>query len=118
MSKPRTKLCFLSRKGKKSPKLTVFREGELENRGDEEGQGALGVVDFPAALAQPPRLSLVRYLIQAAVLSCHKNTAQVCGCDGDHVGVVCRDREKRIWQQLHPTRHAVVQTCNRIDKNI
>lgn len=74
------------------------------------------MVDLPAALAQPPRLSLVSYLIQAAVLSCHKNTAQVRGCDGDHVGVVCWDGEKRIWQQLHPTGHAVVQTCNPMDR--
>lgn len=90
-SKPKSNIAVFSVAKGKKPKFTVFRKGELENRGDEEGQGTLGVVDFPAALAQPPCLSLVSYLIQAAVLSCHKNAPQVCGCDGDHVGVVCRD---------------------------
>lgn len=63
------------------PLLTVFRERELQHRGDEEGQGAFGVVDFSTALAQPPGLSLVSYLIEAAVLSCHEDTSQVCGGD-------------------------------------
>lgn len=64
------------------PLLTVFGEGELEHRGDEEGQRAFGVVDFSATLTQPPRLSLVSYLIEAAVLPCHKDASQVCGGDG------------------------------------
>lgn len=76
--------------------LTVFREGELEHRGDEEGQRAFGVVDFSAALAQPSGLSLVSDLIEAAVLSCHEDTPQVCGCDGQDVGVVCGDREEGV----------------------
>lgn len=49
------------------------------------------MVDFSAALAQPPGLSLVSYLIKAAVLSCHKDASQVCGGDGEDVGVVRGD---------------------------
>lgn len=71
--------------------LTIFRKGELEHRGDEEGQRAFGVVDFSAALTQPPCLGLVSYLIEAAVLSCHKDASQVCGGDGQDVDVVCGD---------------------------
>lgn len=76
---------------RKTVLLTFFRKGELEDRGDEERQRAFGMVDFPASLAQPSRLSLVSYLIKAAIFSCHKNTPQVCGCDGMDVGVVCGD---------------------------
>ena len=49
------------------------------------------MVDFSAALAQPSRLGLVSDLIKAAVLSCHKDASQVCGGDGNDVGVVCGD---------------------------
>ena len=89
--------------------LTVFREGELQHRGHEEGQRAFRVVDFPAALTQPPGLGLVSHLVEAAVLSCHEDASQVCGGDGEDVGVVCGDGEERVRQQLHPTGHAVVQ---------
>lgn len=71
------------------------------------------MVDLSAALAQPPGLGLVGYLIQAAVFPCHEDSAQVCGADGQNVGVVCGDGEERVREQLHPTAHAVTQTCNR-----
>lgn len=90
--------------------LTIFRERELKHGGDEERQGAFGVVDFPAALTQPASLGLVGYLVQAPVLPCHEDAAQVCGSDGEDVGVVCGDGEERVRQQLQPTGHAVVQT--------
>lgn len=80
---------MLEKETRKKP--TIFRKGELENRRDEERQGTFGVIDFPAALAQPPCLSLVSNLIETAILSCHKNASQVCGRDGDDVGVVCGD---------------------------
>lgn len=92
---------------------TVFGEGKLEHRGDEEGQRAFGVVDLSAALAQPPGLSLVGNLIQAAVFPCHEDSAQVGGADGQNVGVVCGDGKERVREQLHPTTHAVTQTCNK-----
>ena len=65
--------CILLQK-ENNQQLTIFRKGELENRGDKERQRTFGVVDLSAALTQPPRLSLVSDLIQAAILSCHKNT--------------------------------------------
>lgn len=83
-------MCFVLQK-KNNHQLTIFRKGELKDRGNKERQGTFGVVDFSAALAQPPCLSLVSYLIEAAILPCHKYTPQVCGCDGDHVRVVCGD---------------------------
>lgn len=49
------------------------------------------MVDFSAALAQPACLSLVSDLIETAVLSCHKDASQICGGDGQDVGVVCGD---------------------------
>lgn len=66
-------MCFVLQK-EDNQQLTIFGKGELENRGDKEGQWTFRVVDFSAALTQPPRLSLVSYLIEAAILSCHKNT--------------------------------------------
>lgn len=68
------------------------------------------MVDFPAALTQPASLGLVGYLVQAPVLPCHEDAAQVCGGDGEDVGVVCGDGEERVRQQLQSTGHAVVQT--------
>lgn len=73
------------------PSLTVFRKRELEHRGDEEGQGAFRVIDFSTALTEPPCLRLVSDLIEAAILSCHEDATQVCGGDGQDVGVVCGD---------------------------
>lgn len=101
--------------GNVSLPLTVFREGELEHRRNEEGQRAFGVVDFSAALTQPAGLSLVRYLIEASIFSCHEDTSQVCGGDGEDVGVVCGDGEEGVWQQLHSTRHAVIQPCDKTE---
>lgn len=71
------------------------------------------MVDLPAALAQPPGLGLVGDLVQAAVLPRHEDPAQVRGADGQNVGVVRGDGEERVREQLHPTTHAVTQTCNR-----
>lgn len=67
------------------------------------------MVDFSAALTQPSGLSLISHLVEAAVLSCHEDASQVCGGDGEDVGVVCGDGEEGVWEQLHPTRHAVIQ---------
>lgn len=49
------------------------------------------MVNFSATLTKPASLSLVSYLIQATVLASHKDTAQVCGGDGQDIGVVRGD---------------------------
>lgn len=54
------------------------------------------MVDFSAALAQPPSLGLVGDLIEAAVLSCHEDSTRVSGGDRKNVGVVCGDGEERV----------------------
>lgn len=71
--------------------FTIFREGELQHRGDKEGQSTFGVVDLSAALAEPACLCLVSHLIEATILSCHKDTTFICRGDGQDVGVVCGD---------------------------
>lgn len=90
---------------------TVLGEGELQQGRDEEGQAALGVIDLPAALTEPARFSLIGDLIQTAVFPRHEDAAHVRGGDGQQVGVIRGDGVERIWQQLHGSWHAVIQTC-------
>lgn len=71
------------------------------------------MVDLSAALAEPSCLSLVSNLIEAAVLPCHKDTTFICGRDGQDVSVVGGDGEEWVREQLHCTRHAVIQPCNK-----
>lgn len=93
--------------------LTILRKGELQQGGHEEGQATLGVVDLPAALAEPAGLCLVGDLVQAAIFARQEDAAQVSGGHGQQVGVVRGDGVQGIWQQLHATHHAVIQPCGR-----
>lgn len=82
---------FLTLRDRIEVLLTIFREGELKHRRNKEGQSAFRMVDLSTTLAEPACLSLVRYLIEAAILPRHEDSAQVCRCDGQDVGVVCGD---------------------------